>query len=243
MSKTSIYNDLFSSKTINIIDFTKSQDNKPYEVYINRILNNQTLFDNITLHIENAIKTKNLEFDKICATSISAIPYATNVATSLEKSIAFINDTGNIKDEKGNIKNIKIEGSMDIDERILLIETIVNNDFHIENIIKRIRKYGGQVVGVIIVLNQCQGEYSNLTANKELIIPIFNLFDIFTYLENNTLIEMFYSEKVKFYCENILDYKIEDILAMKLHPTYYKTYNLDNDKSAAKHLFDLLDLH
>jgi hypothetical protein len=44
-------------------------------------------------------------------------------------------------------------------------------------------------------------------------------------------------------CDNILDYKIEDILAMKLHSTYYKTYNLDDDKSAAKHLFDLLDLH
>ena len=47
----------------------------------------------------------------------------------------------------------------------------------------------------------------------------------------------------KFHCENILDYKIEDILAMKLHPTYYNCYNLDDDKSAAKHLFNLLDLH
>ena len=44
-------------------------------------------------------------------------------------------------------------------------------------------------------------------------------------------------------CDNILDYKIEDILAMKLHPTYYSTYHLDDDKSAAKHLFDLLELH
>lgn len=44
-------------------------------------------------------------------------------------------------------------------------------------------------------------------------------------------------------CENILDYKIEDILAMKLHPTYYSTYHLNDDKSAAKHLFDLLELH
>jgi hypothetical protein len=44
-------------------------------------------------------------------------------------------------------------------------------------------------------------------------------------------------------CDNILDYNIEDILAMKLHPTYYHTYNLDDDKSAAKHLFDLLELH
>ena len=44
-------------------------------------------------------------------------------------------------------------------------------------------------------------------------------------------------------CDNILDYKIEDILAMKLHPTYYSTYHLDDEKSAAKHLFDLLELY
>jgi len=44
-------------------------------------------------------------------------------------------------------------------------------------------------------------------------------------------------------CENILDYNIDDILAMKLHPSYYNCYNLNDDKSAAKHLFDLLELH
>lgn len=47
----------------------------------------------------------------------------------------------------------------------------------------------------------------------------------------------------KIQCENILDYNIEDILAMKLHQTYYQTYNLNDDKAAAKHLFDLLELH
>jgi len=44
-------------------------------------------------------------------------------------------------------------------------------------------------------------------------------------------------------CENILDYNIEDILAMKLHPTYYTTYYLLDDRTAAKHLFDMLNLH
>jgi hypothetical protein len=41
-------------------------------------------------------------------------------------------------------------------------------------------------------------------------------------------------------CENILDYKVEDILAMKLHSSYYSTYNLDSDEAAAKHLYSLL---
>jgi hypothetical protein len=45
----------------------------------------------------------------------------------------------------------------------------------------------------------------------------------------------------KIECENILDYKVEDILAMRLHPTYYSTYHLEDDKSAAKHLFNILE--
>lgn len=43
--------------------------------------------------------------------------------------------------------------------------------------------------------------------------------------------------------KTILDYKIEDILAMKLHHSYYTNYHIDNDKLATTHLFDLLNLH
>ena len=44
-------------------------------------------------------------------------------------------------------------------------------------------------------------------------------------------------------CDNILNYNIEDILAMKIHSTYYTTYNLNNDKLVAEHIFNLFELH
>ena len=134
MSKSSIYNDLFSSKTIFTKEFIVSGE-KPYIMNFNKVLSIPSLFDNITLLTEHLIKNNNLEFTKICASSVSAIPYATNVATSLEKGILYISDSSNDKTDKDNIKGMTIEGGMNIDDRILLIETIVGNDFHLNNII------------------------------------------------------------------------------------------------------------
>ena len=200
MSKGNIYGEIFSTRAIVVKDFI-SFNEQPYTLNFPMTLSSTTLFDNITLHIENIIKTKQLEFDRICGTSISSLPYATNVATSFEKPICYIKNTGNDITEKQNIKNLKIEGGMEIGDKLLLIETVCTNDFYIENIIAKIRKYGGEVIGIIVILNICEGEYVNLLSGGENVYPILNLFDIFTHLENNNLIEMFYSEKIKFYCE------------------------------------------
>ena len=201
MAKATIYTDLFSTKTINVKECPLSGE-KPYQMNFNKALSNPSLFDNISLIVEHTIKTKKLQFDKICATSSSAIPYATNVATSFEKGILYINHSGNNIDEKDNIKNIKIEGGMNIDDKILLIETIVCNDFLLNNTLNKIRKYGGNIVGLILILDLREGEYLNLVHQKETIIPILNIYDVFNHLENNNLIELYYCEKVKFYCEN-----------------------------------------
>ena len=211
MAKATIYVDFFSTKTISVKDCPLTGE-KPYQMIFNKALSSPSLFDNISLLLEHTIKTKDLQFDKICATSSSAIPYATNVATSFEKGILYINHTGNECDDKDNIKNIKIEGGMNIDDRILLVETIVSNDFLLNNIINKIRKYGGNIVGLVLIMNLCEGEYVNLTQQKENIINVLNIYDVFNHLENNNLIELYYCEKVKFYCENITKANIKKLL-------------------------------
>lgn len=223
MAKASIYKDIFETKSIVINEFTTDTDVKPYTLNISRTFSNPEFFDKITLLIENAIKKNALEFDKICATSTSAIPYATNVSTSLQKPFCYVNNIGNDTTDKQNIKNLKIEGGMEIDEKILLIETVCTNDFYLENIITRIRKYGGIIAGIIIVINICEGEYVNLLAEDEKIITILNLFDIFNHLENNNLVEMFNSEKIKFYCEKETKLNLKKLLTIKQQENKYQT--------------------
>ena len=211
MAKSTIYTDLFSTKTITVKECAISGE-KPYQINFNKVLSSPSLFDTISLLLEHTIKLKDLQFDKICATSTSAIPYATNVATSFEKGILYINHTGNDGDDKDNIKNIKIEGGMSIDDRILLVETIVSNDFLVNNIMNKIRKYGGNIVGLVLIMNLCEGEYINLTYQKENIINVLNIYDVFNHLENNNLIDLYYCEKVKFYCENVTKTNIKKLL-------------------------------
>ena len=211
MAKATIYTDFLSTKTISVKECPLSGE-KPYQMNFNKALSSPSLFDTISLLLEHTIKSKELQFDKICATSSSAVPYATNVATSFEKGILYINHTGNDCDDKDNIKNIKIEGGMSIDDRILLVETIVSNDFLLNNIINKIRKYGGNIVGLVLIMNLCEGEYINLTQQKENIINVLNIYDVFNHLENNNLIELYYCEKVKFYCENVTKTNIKKLL-------------------------------
>ncbi len=211
MAKASVYTDLFTTKSIVINEFTNS-DSIPYTLNFAKTLSKPCLFDTLTLLIENQLNSKVLEFDKICATSVSAIPYATNVATSYEKPICYITNTKNDTTLQHNIKNIKIEGGLDIDDKILLIETVCNNDFYLENIIERIHKYGGSVVGIIIILNLCEGEYINLIKKNMNIITILNLYDVCNHLDTNNLIEVFYSEKIKFYCEKQTKININKLL-------------------------------
>ena len=212
MAKASVYTSLLDSKSLVIKEVSQNGE-IPYILNFNKTISNPSLFDNITLLIENAIKTKGVKFDKICATSSSAIPYATNVSTSFEKGIMYINSDNNDKEDKDNIKNIKIEGEMNIDDKVLLIETVIGNDFLVNNIIKKIRKYGGEIVGLIIIINLCEGEYVNLVEQKEKIINVLNIYDIFNHLETNNQIELFYCEKVKFYCERITKLNIQKLLS------------------------------
>jgi len=222
MAKAAIYTGLFDTKSIIVKEFI-THGERTYATNINRVMSSPQLFDNITLLLENLIKTKSIKYDRICATSVSAIPYATNIATSVEKPIAWIVDNGNDREKKGDVAGLKVEGGIEIDDRVLLIETVCSADFYLENVITRIRKFGGVVAGVLVVLNVCEGEYVNLLAEKESVYPLLNLFDIMTYLENNNLIDLFYSEKIKFFCEKETKVNLKRLLSETQQEKKYDT--------------------
>ena len=47
---------------------------------------------------------------------------------------------------------------------------------------------------------------------KEKIITVLNVYDIFNHLENNNIIELFYCERVKFFCEKVTKLNIKKLL-------------------------------
>jgi orotate phosphoribosyltransferase len=182
-------------------DVTKNGDEEPFILKFDTILSHPKLFDDYSLIIETQTKNSNLEFSKICAITPSSIPYATNIATSLGKGLLFVTDTGNNHDEKNDIKNIKVNGGMNIDDNILLIDTIASDDYFLNNVIQKITKYGGNVGGVIIIFDKQEGEYINIVTQKIKTIPIINIYEMVMSLENNNIIDVFSSERIRFFCE------------------------------------------
>ena len=83
---------------------------------------------------------------------------------------------------------------------------------HKYNIIQKITKYGGNVVSVVILFNQFEGEYANIVSQNEKIITVLNIYEIFNHLETNNMIELFYCERVKFYCEKVTKLNIKKLL-------------------------------
>jgi orotate phosphoribosyltransferase len=199
-SKVQLYKNLLDSNVFKIKEFTNDGE-APFIININNILSNNKLFDSYSLLIENYTKKTCYDFNKICALSPSSIPYATNIATSFQKGLLYINDIGNDKTEKNNIKNIKVEGGLEIDDKIILIETVTSPDYFINNVISKITKFGGQIVAVIIIFDKTEGEFINLLIDKVQVLPIININEFCTTLENNNYLDMFCSERVKFYCE------------------------------------------
>ena len=102
------------------------------------------------------------------------------------------------------------------------------------NIMKKIRKYGGEIMGLILIVNLCEGEYVNLTKQKEKLYLVLNIYDIFNHLENNNLIDLYYCEKVKFYCENITKVNIRNLLEKEIPKIQKKSQRRRTGKEETK---------
>lgn len=201
MSKLQLYKSLLDQKIFTMKDVTKDGDEEPFILKFDNILSNPKLFDDYSLIVETLVKNSNLEFNKLFAVTPASIPYATNIATSLGKGLLFVTDTGNNHDEKNDIKNLKVNGGMNIDDKILLIDTIASGDYFLNNIIQKITKFGGIVVGVVIIFDKQEGEYVDIVNQKIKTIPIVNIYEMVMSLENNNLIDVFSSERIRFFCE------------------------------------------
>lgn len=208
MAKVQLYKDLLETGIFKMKDISGNNET-PYTLEFNNILANNKLFDAYSLLAENSIKSKNVVFDKVCAVNVAALPYATNIATSFCKGLLYVVDNGNEREVKGAIKGIKLEGGMEIDDKILLVVTIATSDYFINNIIERITKYGGSVAGVVVMWDLGEGEYVPVLVEKHSVYVIININDICNSMENNNLLDQYSTERVKYFGEKKMKQMIQ----------------------------------
>ena len=209
MAKVEISKKLYKTGILKIDQFSK-EGQVPYTFDFGKIISDPVLFDDVTLLSEKVIKSvSGMDFDKICAVSVDAIPYATNIATSFEKGIMYITDDNHDR-ETENIHGLKINGKMNVDDKILLIDTVTHFNHYLNNVITKITKYGGNIAGILLIFNRNEGEYLRvIKGDKHKVHSVLNIVDILMNLENNQMIEMYFCEKVKFYYEKKIKEKIK----------------------------------
>ena len=162
---------------------------------INRVFRNSNLMSGILEYTESYIEKKmaDITFDTILPLNLNGVPFAADIATSMEKGLILLDPV-----------STKFTTTVESDERILLvIDTVRGEEDYtlIDTIIKRLRRYDSNIVGILIIFDQDIGEFIRLNNRIPAVHSIFSFNDICELGYNNHLFSQFEYEKYKFYSE------------------------------------------
>lgn len=186
---------LIDNKIIYFDDQTKYSN--IYKIFKNPLLMNN-IFEYIQLFITK--KMTDINFNTIIPFNTTSIPYASDIAISLEKNLI-------IPDKNYSNMSIKFEPKLDFDDKILLVIDIINsnNDYkYLETIIKNIYTFGAEISGILLIYDQDIGETIRLDNNQYKMFNIFSFNDLCDIAYNNNKITHFDNEKYKFYSEKMI---------------------------------------
>lgn len=182
---------------------------------ISQSFRNSDINASILEYVESFMEKRmeNVVYTTVLPLNLTSIPFASDIATSLNKSLLVGEQT---------INGFRFSTSIDIDEQILLVvDTIRTEDDYkmIDAIIKKLQRFDAVITGILIIFDQDVGEYIKLNPLTQNIFSVFSFNDIAEIAYNNNMICQFEYEKYKFYSEKMV--KIELI---KLD------VNIDNSK-------------
>ena len=165
---------------------------------INRVFRNPTLMSGILEYVESYIEKRmpDVTFDTILPLNLNSTPFASDIATTMEKSLVLLDTTSS-----------KFTTTIEPDERILLvIDTVRGEEDYIliDNTIKRLKRYDSQIVGILTIFDQDIGEFIRLSNLIPTVHSVFSFNDLCEIAYNNHLASQFDYEKYKFYSEKMI---------------------------------------
>ena len=165
---------------------------------INRVFRNPTLMSGILEYVESYIEKKmgDITFDAILALNGNSIPFASDIATTLEKGLMLLDGSSS-----------KFTTTIEPDERILLvIDTVRGEEDYevIDAVIKRLKRYDSILAGILVIFDQDIGEFVRLTNRIPAVHSVFSFNDLCEMAYNNHLASQFDYEKYKFYSEKMI---------------------------------------
>lgn len=191
--------DFHKKKVLNIKDTPLSSGKMaPYYMDMRVILSYPELMSSIIQLLKYRIMECIPEFDKLASVPVGAVPFASQLSAIMGKASVLVRD----KPKEHGTKKM-IEGKLDIDDRVILIEDVITSGASVIKTIKKLKNRGAEVVAVWTLLNREEGGLENIKYEYDE-IPVYSLFtvgDIFNQLVKEKLVNPYDWEKIKYYQE------------------------------------------
>ena len=121
--------------------------------------------------IKNMVGLSN--FDAICGVPTSGLTFASAVAYDIGKPLIYVRDK-----KKGYGTSKKIEGLLESGWRILVLDDLITTGTALVKTIDTIRKEGGEVNDVIVLIDRLEGGGDNLSDKKVRLNSVTNIKEI-----------------------------------------------------------------
>lgn len=170
----------------NVVKFGKFQlaSGKESPVYIDlRVLPSYPkAFKIVTDELVELIKK--LKIDVVAGAETAGIPIATAVSIKTKTPMIYVR-----RRPKGYGTNAMIEGVLDKNQKVVLIDDIITNGGSKMGFIEGIRKTGAQVNDVIVILDREQGGKETLGNEGIGLYSLITLKELLDYMRKHSLIE------------------------------------------------------
>jgi orotate phosphoribosyltransferase len=178
--------DLVLNDVLKFGEFTLNSGKKsPYYVDLRQAISDPMTMDLIAnclaRIIENEVGIGS--FDKIMGVPTAGIPFTTLVCQKLAVPMLYYR-----KEKKDHGIGKKIEGRMEADDRILMIDDLITSGKSAIQVAQAVREQGGQIAELVVLLDREQGGREKILSNRIRPHALFNVSDAFQWLNEVKLL-------------------------------------------------------
>ena len=193
---------LFNYKCILFNDFRLSSGiTSPYYIDLRIIPSYPEMYETISDAYVNKINELSMDFDKICGIAVSGLPLAALTAYKLKKPFIYAR-----KEKKEYGTKSLIEGVINKDDKILILDDVVTTGGNIINAVNALREINAIVEKAIVLIDREQGGFEKLKEINIELISIIKVSQIFKILFDKNLISKEKYEKILKYISHQRNY-------------------------------------
>jgi len=192
--------DLIRHDALKIGDYILHSGKKsPYYVDLRQTISNHIAMDWIANSLARIVINEigKEKVDKIMGVPTAGVPFATMVSQKLAKPMLYYR-----KERKEHGVRKKIEGNMERNDRILMIDDLITTGLSVIEAAEAARAQGGIVCELVVLLDREQGGREHIRANNIEPHVLFSISEAFEWLNEVNLLSVDDYQMIMRYIEN-----------------------------------------